>query len=176
MVYILTNFQGDIRNGRLVTANLDGTDRKIIWEGPLTQDAAGPAWSPRGDAILVGVGGFFQRAQIRSAQLMSVDPNNGHASQITHDDANDGMPSWSPDGQQIVYRVARGSNRELHILDLATGTNRKLETGSDYDTFSLVVSPRRLDRLHEQARWRLRDLSHPARRDRTPAPDASSRK
>ncbi|HKR30298.1 MAG TPA: hypothetical protein VJT08_07465 [Terriglobales bacterium] len=135
MVYILTNFQGDIRNGRLVTANLDGTDRKIIWEGPLTQDAAGPAWSPRGDAILVGVGGFFQRAQIRSAQLMSVDPNNGHASQITHDDANDGMPSWSPDGQQIVYRVARGSNRELHILDLATGTNRKLETGSDYDTF-----------------------------------------
>ena len=135
MVYILTNFKGDIRNGKLVVANRDGTERKIIWEGPLTQDAAGPAWSPRGDAILVGVGGFFQRAQIRPAQLMSVNPNDGQQNQITHDDANNGMPSWSPDGKQIVYRVARGTDRELHILDLATGSNRKLETGSEYDTF-----------------------------------------
>jgi TolB protein len=135
MVYILTNFQGDVRNGKLITANLDGSDRKVIWEGPLTQDAAGPAWSPAGNAILVGVGGFFQRAQIRSAQLMSVDPSDGHASQITHDDANNGMPSWSPDSQHVVYRVAHGSDRELHILDLATGSNRRLETGSDYDTF-----------------------------------------
>ncbi len=56
MVYILTNFKGEIRSGKLVAANLDGSDRRVIWEGPLTQDAAGPAWSPRGDAILVGVG------------------------------------------------------------------------------------------------------------------------
>jgi TolB protein len=135
MVYILTNFQGEIRSGKLVSASLDGSDRKVIWEGPLTQDAAGPAWSPRGDAILVGVGGFFQRAQIRTAQLMSVDPKNGEVLQITHDDSNNGMPSWSPDGKQIVYRVARGSERELHILDLATGNHPKLETGSEYDTF-----------------------------------------
>jgi len=135
MVYILTNFEGEIRSGKLVTANLDGSDRKVIWEGPLVQDATGPAWSPRGDAILVGVGGFFQRAQIRPAQLMSVNPNDGHAVQITHDDANNGMPGWSPDGKQIVYRVAVGSNRELHILDLETGKSRKLETRSEHDTF-----------------------------------------
>jgi len=135
MVYILTNFEGEIRSGKLITANLDGSDRKVIWEGPLTQDATGPAWSPRGDAILVGVGGFFQRAQIRPAQLMSVNPNDGQASQVTHDDANHGMPSWSPDGKQVVYRVARGTNRELHILDLSTGESRKLDTGSESDTF-----------------------------------------
>jgi TolB protein len=135
MVYILTDFAGEIRSGKLVTASLDGSDRKVIWEGPLTADAAGPAWSPNGNSILVGVGGFFQRAQIRPAQLTSVDPNDGHAVQVTHDDANNGMPSWSPDGKQIVYRVARGSSRELHILNLASGKSRRLETGSEYDTF-----------------------------------------
>jgi len=135
MVYILTNFKGEIRSGKLVIANRDGEERKVIWEGPLTQDATAPAWSPRGDAILVGVGGFFQRAQIRPAQLMSVSPNDGQTFQITHDDANNGMPSWSPDGKQIVYRVAHGTSRELHIFDLATGNHRKLETGSEYDTF-----------------------------------------
>ncbi len=135
MVYILTNFAGQIRSGKLVTASLDGADRKVIWEGPLTADAAGPAWSPSGNAILVGVGGFFQRAQIRPAQLTSVDPNSGHAVQVTHDDANNGMPSWSPDGKQVVYRVARGSSRELDILNLASGKSRRLETGSEYDTF-----------------------------------------
>ena len=135
MVYILTNFKGEIRSGKLISANRDGSGRKVIWEGPLTQDATGPAWSPRGDAILVGVGGFFQRAQMRPAQLMSVTPNDGQSSQITHDDANNGMPSWSPDGKQIVYRVAHGTDRELHILDLVTGNSRKLETGSEYDTF-----------------------------------------
>jgi TolB protein len=135
LVYILTNFQGEIRSGKLVTANLDGSDRKVLWEGPLTQDAAGPAWSPCGGAILVGVGGFFQRAQIGTASLMSVNPKNGQALQVTHDDANNGMPSWSPDCKQIVYRVAHGSSRELHILDLAAGESRKLETGSEYDTF-----------------------------------------
>jgi len=135
MVYILTNFEGEIRSGKLISANPDGSHRRTLWEGPLTSDAAGPAWSPRGDRILVGVGGFFQRAQIRPARLMSVDADDGHAVQITHDAANDGMPSWSPDGRQVVYRVARGSTRELHILDLATGKSRRLETGSEYDTF-----------------------------------------
>ena len=135
MVYILTNFEGEIRSGKLITANLDGSDRRVIWEGPLTADAAGPAWSPLGDGILVGVGGFFQRAQLRPAQLMDVDPGNGQAVQLTHDDANNGMPSWSPDGKQIVYRVARSASRELRILDLATEKSRRLETGSEYDTF-----------------------------------------
>jgi Tol biopolymer transport system component len=45
------------------------------------------------------------------------------------------MPSWSPDGTHVVYRIARGTKRELYILDTATGKNRKLETGSEYDTF-----------------------------------------
>jgi len=135
MVYLLTNFVGPIRSGALMAANVDGSNRKVIFEGPLTEDMAGPAWSPRGDAIAFGVGGFFQRAQIKPAQLMRVAPNGSGLTTLTHDSVSSGMPSWSPDATQIVYRAARGQKRELRILDVATGTSRRLETGSDFDTF-----------------------------------------
>ena len=135
MVYMLTNFKGEIRNGALVTAKADGSDRKVIYEGPLTEDATGPAWSPRGDAILFGVGGFFQRAQIKSAHVMRVRPDGSGVAPVTREDVNNGMPSWSPDATHVVYRIARGTKRELYILNMASGTSRKLETGSEFDTF-----------------------------------------
>ncbi|HVX41508.1 MAG TPA: hypothetical protein VHB25_18260 [Gemmatimonadaceae bacterium] len=135
MVYLLTNFNGPIRSGSLVAANADGSDRRVIFAGPLTEDMAGPAWSPRGDAIAFGVGGFFQRAQLQPAQLMRVAPDGSRLTALTHDGLNSGMPSWSPDGSRIVYRAAHGQRRELRILDVATGTSTRLETGSDFDTF-----------------------------------------
>lgn len=135
MVYLLTNFTGPVRNGALVVANADGSGRRVVYTGPLTEDMAGPAWSPRGDTIVFGVGGFFQRAPIRPAQLMRVAADGSGLTALTHDSISDGMPSWSPNGRQVVYRAAHGAKRELRIFDFATGTSRRLETGSDYDTF-----------------------------------------
>lgn len=54
---------------------------------------------------------------------------------LTAADENSGSPSWSPDGKQVAYRVTKGPTRGLHILNLATGKSRKLETGSEYDVF-----------------------------------------
>ena len=141
MVYMLTNFSGPIRSGTLVLANADGSDRHTMYEGPLTEDATGPAWSPRGDTILFGLGGFFQRAQIKSAQVMSIHTDGTGLVALTQGDVSSGMPSWSPDGKQVVYRVAQGTTRHLYILDVATKKSRKLETGSDFDTFP-TWSPR----------------------------------
>jgi TolB protein len=141
MVFMLTNFAGRIRNGTLVVANADGSDRRAIYAGPLTQDMTGPAWSPRGDAIAFGTGGFFQRAQIQPAWLMTIGVDGTELLPLTKDSANAGMPSWSPDGKEIVFRRATGTKRNLYVLDVATGAARKLETGSDFDTFP-TWSPR----------------------------------
>jgi TolB protein len=135
MVYMLTNFAGQIRNGTLIIANADGSNRRPIYAGPLTQDMTGPAWSPLGDAIAFGTGGFFQRAQIQPAWLMTVGVDGTGLSPLTRDSANAGMPSWSPDGKHVVFRRATGTKRNLYELDVATGAVRKLETGSDFDTF-----------------------------------------
>jgi len=141
MVYMLTNFNGPIRSGTLIVANADGSGRHMIYEGPLTEDATGPAWSSRGDTILFGLGGFFQRAQIKSAQVMSIHTDGTGLEALTRGDVSSGMPSWSTDGKQVVYRVAQGTIRHLYILDVATKKSRRLETGSDFDTFP-TWSPR----------------------------------
>src|SRR4029079_16688771 len=81
------------------------------------------------------------RAQIQSARLMTVGVDGTELTPLTTDSANAGMPSWSPDGKQVVFGRATGTKRTLHILDVATGATRKLETGSESDTFP-TWSPR----------------------------------
>jgi len=141
LVFAVTNYAGDVRNGRLVVANADGSNRRTIYQGPVADDLAGPAWSPRGDTILFGLGGFFQRAQIRTARLMTIRPDGNGLAALTGDAENAGMPSWSPDGAEVVYRAVDGSNRGLRVLAVATKTTRVLATGSSYDTFP-TWSPR----------------------------------
>jgi Tol biopolymer transport system component/C-terminal processing protease CtpA/Prc len=45
--------------------------------------------------------------------------------QLTHGNENDISPRWSPDGKQLSF--VRGG-RELHVLDVASGNERKLVT------------------------------------------------
>jgi Tol biopolymer transport system component len=66
---------------------------------------------------------------------MSVRPDGADLKPLSDGTTNDGMPSWSPEGDKLVFRVADGSSRGLYILDVTTGERRKLETGSDRDTF-----------------------------------------
>jgi len=135
LVYLSLNFAGAARNGTLIRAKLDGSDRRILFEGPMDADLSGPAWSPTGERILFGLGGFFQRAQVSPARLMSIGPDGTDLLPVTSGDSNDAMPSWSPDGRHVVFRSASGTSRALYVLDIANGRRHKLDTGSDYDTF-----------------------------------------
>jgi Tol biopolymer transport system component len=129
------NFVGPVRNGRLTVGAPDGSGTTAIYDGPTSDNMTGIAWSPRGDAIMFGLGGYFQTAETRTARLMTIRPDGGEPAAITDGSTNDGMASWSPDGGEIVFRVASPGARGLYILDVATGARRKLATGSDYDTF-----------------------------------------
>ena len=135
VVLIGTNFVGPVRNGRLIVSATDGSGAAPIYDGPSTDVLAGVAWSPRGDQILFGLGGYFGASDSLTARLMSVRPDGSGIKQVTDGSTNDGMPSWSPDGNEVVFRVASRAVRGLYILNLATGERRKLSTGSDYDTF-----------------------------------------
>ena len=135
LVFAASNYDGAVRNGRLIVANTDGSNRRTLFDGPAADDLAAPAWSPRGDVIVFSLGGFFQRAAIRPARLMTIGVDGTRLAALTSEHENAGMPSWSPDGKQLVYRVVEGSKRGLRILDTATKAIRALETGSSSDTF-----------------------------------------
>ena len=141
VVLLGSNFVGAVRSGRLIVAAPDGSNAMAIYDSAATDNMAGVAWSPVGDAIMFGVGGYFQTAETRTARLMSVRPDGTGLTQLTDGSTNDGMPSWSGDGAEVVFRAASPGARGLYILNLARGKRRKLATGSDYDTFP-AWSPR----------------------------------
>lgn len=136
VAFLSTNFAaGSAGSGMLVVANADGSNQRTIFEGAATDNVTSPAWSPRGDVIVFGVGAFLRRAGLAPARLMSIRSDGSTLVPLSDGKTNDGMASWSPDGREIVFRVADGPTRGLYIMDVATQRRRKLPTGSDRDTF-----------------------------------------
>ena len=76
-----------------------------------------PAWSPDGRSIAVAMSG----------SIWKVDPATGIATEITSDGKYHSMPSWSPDGNWIVYTADDGGKTiQLGIANVATGESRAL--------------------------------------------------
>jgi Tol biopolymer transport system component len=136
LVFLSTNFAaGSAGSGMLVIANADGSNQRTIFESAATDNLTSPAWSPRGDAIAFSVGAFFRRAGSAPARLMSIRPDGSALMPLSDGTTNDGMASWSPDGRELVFRVADGPTRGLYVLDVAARERRRLPTESDRDTF-----------------------------------------
>lgn len=129
----------DIRNlattptASISVMNADGTDRKIIF-----QDKSGaamvPTWSPDGEWVAFGFGGFFGARETEPAKVMMVRADgSGQAKDLTKGLPNSGFPTWSPDGKRIVYRVWGKGGLGLRELTLADGEMKVLTT--EWDNF-----------------------------------------
>ncbi|MDQ3952820.1 MAG: hypothetical protein M3279_07665 [Actinomycetota bacterium] len=58
-------------------------------------------------------------------EIFVMRPDGSQRRQLTHNDADDFEPSWSPDGRRLVFERERGGGYEdLHILDVASGKER----------------------------------------------------
>ena len=110
-----------------------------------------PAWSPKGDEVIFGIGKFSAFLDFAIGAKKPVDPVNGGAQiaviktdgsgfrQITSGKNNNGFASYSPDGKRIVYRTMGPEGEGLRVMNLEDGKISAL-TG-DYDNFP-VWSPR----------------------------------
>lgn len=82
----------------------------------VSDGAADPAVSPDGARIALSILG----------KIWIVPANGGDARQVSNGISWDTHPSWSPDGQFLVYAHEEGDGSDLVIVNLATGTSSAL--------------------------------------------------
>lgn len=121
----------------------DFVDSSMVSQG--LAGAFQPSWSGDGEWITVGVGFWFQSRSESGGWLVRA-ASNGSTYEVLTDSAstlnsstiNSGFPSFSPSGEQIVYRVwgtnstsGDESQLGLRLLDLRTRTTKTLTTKWD---------------------------------------------
>lgn len=133
---LVTNSEpGAIHHNSILLMNIDGSRRSVLFHDA-DKSAVGPVWSPQGDKIAFGLGGFFQSLKGRAvADIALINSDGTGLRLLTKGDGNNGFPSWSPDGKQIVYRASDGAKRGLFIMNVETGESTPLLTGGNADNF-----------------------------------------
>ncbi|MBI2186376.1 MAG: PD40 domain-containing protein [Acidobacteria bacterium] len=119
----------------IAVMNPDGSNRKVVYAGG-PGAAFFPTWSPDGQWIAVGVGGFFGARDSQPAKLMLVRTDGSQQTrELTSGLPNAGFPSFSPDGARIAYRVwgEQGGKPQygIRVMTLADGSVRTLTTEMD---------------------------------------------
>ncbi|MDA1329819.1 MAG: hypothetical protein DWG76_00790 [Chloroflexi bacterium] len=94
----------------------DGSDEFSLTGSLKNVFAEAPVWSP--DGSLIAYDGLLGVYETRDILLITVDRENPVQTQITEFEDYDCYPSFSPDGEQIVYMSERDDNRDLYVMDL----------------------------------------------------------
>ena len=121
------------RGSGIWTANADGGDVREVSGVPSTPWPVDrfPDLSPDGQTIA-----FFHPTETAPiwGDIWIIPVGGGQPRQLTFDAGEVGWPSWSPDGQSIVFSSSRGGSLTLWRVNVAGGTPTALTTGAGEDT------------------------------------------
>ncbi len=117
-------------NSSIAIMNADGSGKTRIFPAN-GGEAFSPSWSPNGQQVVFGYGGYLQSRKTRAAKIMLVNRDGTGLADLTDGMPNAGFPSWSPDGKKIVYRVWGNDEHGLRIMNVEDHTVQVLT--KDYD-------------------------------------------
>jgi TolB protein len=125
---------GILRND-IIAINADGSGRTTLFHDE-QRSALAPVVSPNGKQIAFGLGDFFQAVKGKArADIAVINADGSGLELLTDGTGNYGLPSWSPDGREIVYRADGGGKDGLYIMDVASRVTRHLAETSKHDNF-----------------------------------------
>lgn len=118
--------------GRLDVMGIDGSDRETLHQGE-SRALFSISWARRGDRIAFSEGPVFQGAG-GDVEVATIRPDGSEYAEITQEPRNDGFPSFSPDGAEIVFRSGRDGPKNLYIMKADGSDVRRLTEGQWTDT------------------------------------------
>lgn len=127
----------DIRGTQyeLLIAQSDGSGANIQFSPAYAQNST-PAWGPKGQIAFASNRVSPSSGEGSYHHIWVAEPG-GEAAPITNAAANDLAPSWSPDGERLVFMRGQAVQEELFVID-ADGTNERQLTngGGRYPAWS----------------------------------------
>lgn len=117
---------------RIDVMDLDGQNRKTIFEGK-RRTLFGTSWSHGVERVAFSYGVVFGDSGA-SVNIMAASPDDDQVEPLTADAGNNGFPSYSPDGSQLVFRSGRDGPKNLYIADRDGSNVRRLTEGDWTDT------------------------------------------
>ena len=130
-------------NPDIFVMNADGSDPINLTNDPA--DEGGAVWSPEcfhSAAERCTKRIAFHSTRNGSNDLYVMNEFGGEVFQITHDPGDEMWPSWSPDGEKLVYMAfTTDSGWEINVITIATGEVQAYTSSPGWDDFWPVWSP-----------------------------------
>ena len=126
IAYISEQRNADARVFRLIVADYDGENARVIAESP--QPLMSPAWSPDGRRLAyVSFEGNQSAIYIQTLRTGTRDLASRRA-------GVNGAPVFSPDGRRLALTLSQDGNLDLYTLELGTQVLRRLTDSPAIDT------------------------------------------
>jgi Tol biopolymer transport system component len=117
---------------RLDVMNIDGSDRRNIFAAD-PRNLFSLSWAHTGDRIAYSHGRAFQDAEGK-VDIELIAPDGSQRKSLTSQAGNNGFPSFSPDGSQLVFRSGREGSKNLYIMQCDGTSVFRLTEGKWTDT------------------------------------------
>lgn len=118
--------------GKIDVMNLDGTDRRTIFTSR-RRSVFSLSWGRGHNRIAFSHGTVFQGAE-EQVNIETIAPDGSDRKTLTEDAGNNGFPSFSPDGTQLVFRSGRDGSKNLYVMDRDGANIRRVTEGPWTDT------------------------------------------
>jgi TolB protein len=127
IAYITENRSDPERQFRLIVADADGENARIVAESP--QPLMSPAWSPDGRRIA------YVSFEGNQSAIYVQTLRSGTRERVSARAGINGAPAFSPDGRMLALTLSRDEgNLDIYTLDLASQVLRRITESPAIDT------------------------------------------